>query len=123
MPDSPKLSVRIRATRARHSEGADESFSIDVAFEAPPGITILFGPSGCGKTTTLSAIAGLIRPDSGRIALGGDVWFDSERGIDRPVHERGIAFVFQSLALFPHMTAARNVAYGMDRHLPRDEKR
>jgi len=123
MSAGPKLSVRIRTTRARRSGDKEESFSLDVAFEAAPGITILFGPSGCGKSTTLSAIAGLTRPDSGRIALGDDVWFDSERGIDRPPRQRGVAFVFQSLALFPHMTAAHNVTYGMNRSLSAAEKR
>ncbi len=118
------LSVQIRATRARTKAGSEkESFSLDVAFEAPVGITILFGPSGCGKSTTLAAIAGLTRPDAGRIALGDEVWFDSERGIDVPPHERGVAFVFQSLALFPHMTAAQNVTYGMSRALDRVAKR
>jgi len=67
-------------------------------------------------------IAGLKRPDSGRITLGDDVWFDSERGIDLPPQARRVAFVFQSLALFPHMTAARNVMYGMDRALSTAEK-
>jgi len=123
MPAEPKLSVRIRSTRARGSGDHEAPFSLDVAFEAVPGITILFGPSGCGKSTTLAAIAGLVRPDSGRIALGDDVWFDSALGIDRPPHLRGVAFVFQSLALFPHMTAARNVMYGMDRALSASAKR
>src|SRR5579863_1954518 len=101
MPSSPTLSVRIRTARARKDGDGDrqEPFSLDVAFEATSGITILFGPSGCGKSTTLAAIAGLLRPDSGRIALGDDVWFDSERGIHVPAHKRGVAFVFQSLAL------------------------
>ena len=123
MPSEPKLSVQIRSLRARKSGDKEESFSLDVTFCAVPGITILFGPSGCGKSTTLAAIAGLLRPDSGRIALGDNVWFDSECGIDVPAHRRGVAFVFQSLALFPHMTAVQNVAYGMDRALARAEKR
>ena len=125
-PKPAKLSVQIRTRRARKDEGGvgdEASFSLDVAFDAAVGITILFGPSGCGKSTTLAAIAGLLRPDAGRIALGDDVWFDSARGIDRPPHLRGVAFVFQSLALFPHMTAAHNVSYGMDRHLSASEKR
>jgi molybdate transport system ATP-binding protein len=117
-----KLSVRIRATR-QPAKDREEPFSLDVEFEAAPGITILFGPSGCGKSTTLAAIAGLVRPEAGRVALGDDVWFDSAAGIDRPVHQRKIAFVFQSLALFPHMTAAANVTYGMDRSLSHAEKR
>ena len=123
MAAAATLEVRLRATRARREDEAGEPFTLDLEFEAPPGITILFGPSGCGKSTTLAAIAGLLRPDEGKVALGDDVWFDSAAGIDRPVHERGIAFVFQSLALFPHMTALANVAYGMPRALGSAEKR
>jgi molybdate transport system ATP-binding protein len=121
VPDAaaPTLSVRVRRRLAGH--GA--AFTLDVAFEARPGITILFGPSGSGKSTTLQAIAGLQRPDEGRIALGGDVWYDGLGGVDRPVHHRHVAYVFQSLALFPHMTAVGNVCYGMARQLPRAEKR
>lgn len=98
-------------------------FSLDVRLSAPPGITVLFGPSGSGKSTTLAAIAGLIRPQSGRIRLGDEVWFDSASGIDRPIEERKVAFVFQTLALFPHLTAIRNVAYGVDRRLDRKERK
>ena len=111
------LSVKIRLARAN---GRD--FSLDVAFEAPPGITILFGPSGSGKSTTLAAIAGLHAPDEGRVALGSEVWFDSQTRRDVPIHARGLAFVFQSLALFPHLTALGNVSYGIDRKLPLKER-
>jgi molybdate transport system ATP-binding protein len=90
-------------------------FALDVAFDAPPGVTVLFGPSGSGKSTTLACIAGLARPTRGRIALGDEAWFDADRGVHVAVHRRRVAFVFQTLALFPHMTAAQNVAYGMDR--------
>jgi ABC-type sulfate/molybdate transport systems ATPase subunit len=100
----PDLSVRVR-----HRASA---FELDIDFEAPPGVTILFGPSGSGKSTTLAAIAGLLRPKEGRIALGDEVWLDAKT--HRPVHLRNVAFVFQSLALFPHMTARANVAYGMN---------
>jgi molybdate transport system ATP-binding protein len=125
MPPSPRLSVRIRTKRARREDDARpgaEPFALDVQFEAPAGITILFGPSGCGKSTLLACIAGLLRPDEGRVALGDDVWFDSEKGIDVPAHRRGVAFVFQSLALFPHMSAVHNVTYGMSRALPVAER-
>jgi molybdate transport system ATP-binding protein len=98
-----------------------ETFSLKVAFRAPPGITVLFGPSGAGKSTTLAAIAGLLRPSSGRITLGNEVWFDEDT--DKPVHKRGVAFVFQSLALFPHMSALDNVAYGIDRALSKNDRR
>ena len=98
-------------------------FELRVAFEVPPGITVLLGPSGSGKSTILATIAGLLAPDSGRITLGGEVWFDSNTRRNKPIHERRVAFVFQSLALFPHMTAAQNAAYGAPRSLPKDERR
>jgi molybdate transport system ATP-binding protein len=97
----------------------NRGFALDVAFEVPPGVTVLFGPSGSGKSTTLAAIAGLLRPASGHIAIGEDVWFDSESKIHIAVHRRRVAFVFQSLALFPHMTALENVGYGIPRALGR----
>jgi molybdate transport system ATP-binding protein len=100
------------SVRARHRV---EGFELDVELEAPPGVTVLFGPSGSGKSTTLSAVAGLLRPREGRVALGDDVWLDTAARTRKPVHERRVAYVFQSLALFPHMTAEENVAYGMDR--------
>lgn len=92
---------------------AMRDFHLDVELEAPPGVTVLFGPSGAGKSRTLACIAGLARPDRGRIALDDDVWFDDRQGEERPIHLRRVAFVFQSLALFPHMTAEDNVAYGI----------
>lgn len=87
-------------------------FTLEVKFDVPPGVTVLFGPSGSGKTSVLHTIAGITRPDRGRIALGSDVWFDGK--VNRPIHERRVAYVFQSLALFPHMTAEQNVAYALD---------
>src|SRR5580765_5944012 len=109
------------AIKSRASTG----FALDVWFDVPPGITVFFGPSGSGKSTTLAAIAGLITPTSGRITLGDQVWFSRGGGeaIDLPVHKRGVAFVFQSLALFPHLTALRNVTYGMDRKLEAASRR
>ena len=95
---------------------------LSAAFEVPPGVTILFGPSGAGKSTLLSAIAGLLRPDAGRIALDGETWFDGGARVEVPPHRRGVSLVFQSLALFPHLTALENVAYGIDRALPGPER-
>ncbi len=92
-------------------------FTIDVAVSAAPGITMLFGASGSGKTTLLRCLAGLARPDSGRIALGDEVLFDSTRAHSvRPQHRR-VGYVFQQLALFPHMSAETNISYGLS-HLP-----
>lgn len=113
---SATLEVRVAA--------ATSGFSLDVAFEVPPGVTVLFGPSGAGKSRTLGCIAGIVRPDRGRVALGADVWFDARTSEELPIHLRRVAYVFQSLALFPHMTAAENVAFGISgRGLARAEKR
>ncbi len=76
-------------------------------------VVTLLGPSGCGKTTTLRAIAGLERPDRGRIAIDGRVVFDPGRGIDLPPERRGLSMVFQSYAIWPHMTVFENVAFGL----------
>lgn len=78
-------------------------------------VTALFGPSGCGKTTVLRCLAGLERPQQGRIVWGSDVWLDGRRGIHRNPAERNIGFLFQEYALFPHLTVAQNVAYGLRR--------
>jgi molybdate transport system ATP-binding protein len=88
-------------------------FNLDVSFVAPPGITILFGPSGSGKTSILDCVAGLKRPDVGRISLGQRTLFDADQKIDLAVQHRHIGYVFQTLALFPHLTALQNVEYGL----------
>jgi molybdate transport system ATP-binding protein len=113
------LIARIR--KERHGAGASP-FVLDVSIEVPPGITILFGASGAGKSTLLDCIAGLARPDEGQIASGGDVLFDSAVRINVPISKRRIAYVFQTLALFPHLSAEQNVAYGL-KDLPEKEKR
>jgi iron(III) transport system ATP-binding protein len=100
----------------RRSSGSTEqtrSFAVhDVGFEVKQGELFTFlGPSGCGKTTTLRSIAGLERPDSGRIALLGEPLFDSALGVNVAVNKRGIGMVFQSYAIWPHMTVWRNVEF------------
>jgi molybdate transport system ATP-binding protein len=114
------VSSDVLSVELRLSVGA---FELDVAFEAPPGVTVLFGPSGSGKSSTLAAIAGLLKPSRGRVVLGETPWFDSERGIDVPPEARRLSLVFQTLALFPHLTAEDNVEYGIDRAVPRQERR
>src|SRR5580658_3184160 len=96
-------------------------FTLDVALEIPSGITILFGPSGAGKSTLLDCIAGLLRPDAGRIVVGEDTLFDSEKRVDLSPQRRRTAYVFQSLALFPKMTVEENVAYGIA-NVPEEER-
>ncbi|MFB3915712.1 MAG: molybdenum ABC transporter ATP-binding protein [Terriglobales bacterium] len=97
------------AIRKRFGSG----FRLDLECKLPPGITILFGPSGAGKTTVLDSIAGLINPDAGCISVAGRILFDSEDGVNVPVQHRGVAYVFQRLALFPHLSVAANVEYGL----------
>lgn len=89
-------------------------FELAIDLDVPAGVTVLFGPSGAGKSRTLAFIAGLARPRAGRIALGDEVWFDDATKKECAIHDRRVAFVFQSLALFPHMTAEANVAYGIE---------
>jgi iron(III) transport system ATP-binding protein len=84
----------------------------NVSFELPAGTFFtLLGPSGCGKTTTLRCVAGLERPDAGHIAVEDRVLFDSARGIAVPMNQRGIGMVFQSYAIWPHMTVFENIAF------------
>lgn len=85
-------------------------------------VTVLFGPSGCGKTTVLRALAGLERPDRGRIEFRGEAWFDAGRRTCLSPQQRDVGFLFQDFALFPHLTVEQNVAYGLH-HLPAPERR
>mgnify|MGYP001088545073 CR=1 FL=1 len=96
---------------------------LDVALAVPAGSCLaLAGPSGAGKTSVLRAVAGLLRPDRGRIACGGETWLDTAAGIDLPPERRGCGYVFQDYALFGHLSAWRNVAYGL-RGVPRAQRR
>jgi molybdate transport system ATP-binding protein len=106
---SADLEVRIRK-RFPNPEG---SFNLNVHFRALAGFTILFGASGAGKTTLLDCIAGLTDPDEGRIAIGGEDLYDSEKKQNIAAWKRRIGYVHQDLALFPHLTAEQNVAYGL----------
>lgn len=98
------LSVRI--------DHAWPGFSLSVDIAAPAGVTALFGASGAGKTTLIRAVAGLLRPDAGRIAAGGRVLFDSDRGVNLPPHRRRVGYVFQDARLFPHLSVRQNLLYG-----------
>jgi molybdate transport system ATP-binding protein len=108
------LSVQIR-------KRVSALFTIDLAAVVSPGITIVFGESGSGKTTLLRCVAGLIRPDDGQIMAGDRVLFDSTAGVDVAPAGRRVGMVFQHLALFPHMSAADNIAYGLA-ELPGNER-
>jgi molybdate transport system ATP-binding protein len=88
-------------------------FELDLSCSFPPGITILFGSSGAGKTTLLDCIAGLAKPDAGRIMLAETILFDNAMGINTSPQSRRVGYVFQDLALFPHLTVEGNVQYGL----------
>jgi molybdate transport system ATP-binding protein len=103
---------------ARFRKALSPQFSIDLAFDIEPGVTIVFGESGSGKTTLLRVVAGLIRPDVGRVAIGDRVLLDTDAGIDVEPSQRRVGFVFQHLALFPHLTASDNIAYGLSKLPP-----
>jgi molybdate transport system ATP-binding protein len=89
-------------------------FALDVQWEAPEPVVALVGPTGSGKTLTLHGLAGLVRPDRGRIALDDRVLFDTTAAIDRPTRARRLGYVFQIDALFPHLSVRDNVAFGLD---------
>jgi molybdate transport system ATP-binding protein len=98
---------------------------IECALELPAdraSVTVLFGPSGAGKTTVLRCVAGLERPDRGAIRFGDETWFDSARRVDLPPQRRRAGLLFQDYALFPHLSVAANVAYGLG-HLGAGERR
>ncbi len=92
-----------------------ESFAVAAAFQAGPGITALFGTSGAGKTTILNAIAGVVKPQRGRIAADGQVLFDSNTGVNLKPEARRIGYIFQDARLFPHMNVQSNLLYGYRR--------
>lgn len=107
--------------RRRGSAGPSSRFQLEATFAAPPGVTVIVGPSGAGKTTLLRCIAGFSDPEEGRIVAGDRVLFDSAQGISLAPARRGVAFVFQDLALFPHLSVQDNVLYGL-RRLDRQER-
>lgn len=96
------------------------NFQLDVTFETDGGVFAILGASGCGKSMTLKCIAGIEKPDSGRIVLNNRILFDSKKHIDLPPQKRKVGYMFQDFALFPHMTVRQNIGIGMKRNT-RDE--
>lgn len=121
-PVPPPTLSRLHAKLQTRLSSRTGEFLLDVDFEALPGFTILFGASGAGKTTLLDCLAGLVKPESGRVSIGPRMLFDSSSRIHVPASQRRVGYVFQSLALFPHMTVEQNVTYGLA-HLPSAERR
>lgn len=107
------MSVSIQVNKRMVS--GDRHFELDVAFASSSKRIALFGPSGAGKSLTLRAVAGLLRPDAGRIEINGRVLFDAQAGVCLPSQSRRVAYLFQDYALFPHLTVAQNIAFGLRR--------
>lgn len=103
------VSVDIRRTVV----SGPREFVLNVAFESDERRIALFGPSGSGKTLTVRAIAGLMRPDSGHIEISGRVFFDSEKRVDLAPQARRAGYLFQEYGLFPHLTVAQNICFGL----------
>ena len=110
LPSTPHGTVPLTLQAAAR---LSHEFQLNVDLVVPPGITILFGASGAGKTTILDLVCGTKIPDSGLITIGDDTLFDSSRAVCRAIWERRVGYVFQDLALFPHLTARQNVEYGI----------
>jgi molybdate transport system ATP-binding protein len=93
---------------------AQREFTLKVSFQTPDKRCVIFGPSGAGKSLTLQAIAGLLKPDRGRIAFDADVLFDDRAAIDVPARARRFGYLFQDYALFPKLNVRQNIAFGLD---------
>ena len=105
-------SITLKNVTKRYGKtAAVDHFTLEIA---PNSFISLLGPSGCGKTTTLRMIAGLETPTEGEIWIGDRLVFSSEKGVDVPPNDRGIGFLFQNYALWPHMTVYKNIAFGLE---------
>jgi molybdate transport system ATP-binding protein len=106
--------IQVEVEKRLASQG--RVFALEVDFASESERVVLFGPSGSGKTLTIKAIAGLLRPDAGRIIIGGSVLFDLGKSIDIPARHRNIGYVPQDYALFPHLTIVENVGFGLQKN-------
>lgn len=104
-----------------HARKTLGDFHLDIALQTETEIVVLLGPSGAGKSLTLQSVAGLVTPDTGRIELDGRTLFDSTAGINLPPQQRRVGYVFQNYALFPHLTVAKNIGYGLHA-LPKSQR-
>ncbi|MEO6986406.1 MAG: ATP-binding cassette domain-containing protein [Paralcaligenes sp.] len=107
--------MRLELSIQRRLVSNSREFALDVAFNTDARRVALFGPSGAGKTLTVQAIAGLMRPDRGRIAINGRVLFDSDKQICLAPAARRVAYLFQDYGLFPHLTVLQNICFGLEK--------
>jgi molybdate transport system ATP-binding protein len=105
------MDIRIDIRKTLRDRG--RRFELAARFASDEDFVVMFGPSGSGKSLTLQAVAGLVRPDAGRIEVEGRVLFDAALGIDLPIRERRVGYLFQDYALFPHLSVERNVGFAL----------
>lgn len=113
LPDAARALLEVEVASRLTSDG--RTFELDARFTCHRDVTVIFGPSGSGKSLTLQAVAGLMHPTRGCIRLRGEALFDTAAGIDLPARDRGVAYVFQDYALFPHLTVEANIAFPLAR--------
>ncbi len=97
------------------------NFELDATLQLDHRVTAIFGPSGSGKSTLLGVIAGTIKPDSGRVVVNGECLFDSQKRINKPIHQRRIGLVFQDGRLFPHLNVEQNLIYALN-FIPKEQQ-
>src|SRR4051812_31523475 len=107
------MRIEVDIRKILRSNGRD--FALDVKFRCDDELGVVFGPSGAGKSVSLRAIAGLEKPDHGRIVVGDRVLFDSVAGINLRASERAVGYLFQDYALFPHLSVVENIGFGAKR--------
>ncbi|MBU0665621.1 MAG: ATP-binding cassette domain-containing protein [Proteobacteria bacterium] len=103
--------MRLEVDICKTLRSGGRSFVLEATFASRDDLTVIFGPSGSGKSLAVQSIAGLVRPDSGRIVVGGELLFDDSQGTNLPTRERNMGYLFQDYALFPHLTVRENIAY------------
>lgn len=109
------MSLTVQIQRSVFSEA--RRFELNIQIQTEARHIALYGPSGSGKSLTVQSVAGLLRPERGRIQIDGQLYFDSEAGINLKPRERRVAYLFQDYGLFPHLTAAQNICFGLNKGL------
>ncbi|MBC7490029.1 MAG: ATP-binding cassette domain-containing protein [Glaciimonas sp.] len=107
--------MTIKVQLRKHLQADERSFQLDIAFTSHSKRIVLYGPSGAGKSLTLLAVAGLLAPDEGMISVNQRVLFDHDNDINLPPQQRNVAYLFQDYALFPHLTVAQNISFGLQK--------
>jgi molybdate transport system ATP-binding protein len=110
--------MRLEVDICKTLQSGDRRFELKAAFFSQDDLTVIFGASGSGKSLTIQAIAGLVTPEQGRIAVGGETLFDGRQGINLPARKRGVGFLFQDYALFPHLSVRDNIGYPLEKSWP-----